>query len=174
MSQDVATSAAGMSPHRRRRMLLLAAIAVALVVAIAVVAVSWLSKTDKEPPTVRVDRGQVSLAVSASGSITPSGQQSLGFADGGTVTQVLVQVGDRVEPGQVLARVDDTVARQTLAQRQATLDQQTATLNKLVGGNTVQAAQATLDQARQTLDATQTQVDATNEANQSATSQART
>ena len=44
--------------------------------------------------------------MSASWSIAPGGRQSLGFADGGTVTQVLVNVGDRVQPGQVLARID--------------------------------------------------------------------
>ena len=104
--------------------------------AITVVAVSCSGNNETGPPTVVVDRGTVALAVSASGSIAPGGRQSLGFADGGTVTEVLVNVGDQVQPGQVLARIDDTVARQTLAQRQATLAQQTATLNKLIGGNT--------------------------------------
>ena len=130
--------------------------------AISLVAVSCLTGDETGPPTVTVDRGTVALAVSASGSIAPGGRQSLGFADGGTVTQVLVNVGDRVQPGQVLARIDDTVARQTLAQREATLDQQLATLNKLVGGNSVEAAQASLDKAQDIERATRRQVDATN------------
>ena len=149
---------------RRHRRLLLVAIAVILIVAITVVAVSFMGNEEPGPPTVTVDRGTVALAVSASGSIAPAGRQSLGFADGGTVTQVLVNVGDRVQPGQVLARIDDTVARQTLAQRQATLNQQIATLNKLLGGNTVEAAQASLDKAQDIERATRRQVDATNSA----------
>ncbi len=168
MSPAVATTL------RRHRRLLLVAIAVILIVAISVVAVSCTGNNEPGPPTVTVDRGTVALAVSASGSIAPSGRQSLGFADGGTVTQVLVNVGDRVQPGQVLARVDDTVARQTLAQRQATLNQQLATLNKLLGGNTVEAAQASLDKAQDIERATRRQVDATNSANRSATARART
>ena len=168
MSPAVATTL------RRHRRLLLVAIAVILIVAIAIVAVSFMGNEEPGPPTVTVDRGTVALAVSASGSIAPAGRQSLGFADGGTVTQVLVNVGDRVQPGQVLARIDDTVARQTLAQRQATLNQQIATLNKLIGGNTVEAAQASLDKAQDIERATRRQVDATNSANRSATARART
>ena len=174
MTPDVATAAPGRSRLRRRRTFLVAAIALVLVVALFVVAVSCLPRNTSTPPTVRVDRGPVTLAVNASGNITPAGQQSLGFADGGTVSQVLVKVGDRVAPGQTLARIDDTVARQTLAQKQATLDQQLATLAKLRGGNSVEAAQASLDQARDTESKTRTQVDATNASNRSATARART
>jgi HlyD family secretion protein len=173
MTQDVATSAPG-TRHRRRRIVLLAAISLLLIIAITLVAVSCINGEDAGPPTVRVDRGPVALAVSASGSIAPAGRQSLGFADGGTVSDVLVRVGDRVSPGQMLARVDDTVARQTLAQRQATLDQQVALLGKLRGGNAVGAAQAALDQAREIERATRAQVDATDAANESASSNART
>jgi HlyD family secretion protein len=172
MSQALA-AAPSTRRHRRRRFLLLAAIALVLIVAITVVAVSCTSNNSSGPPTVRVDRGTVALAVSASGSIAPAGQQSLGFADGGTVKDVLVKVGDRVAPGQTIARIDDTVARQTLAQRQATLNQQLATLDKLRGGNSVEAAQATLAQARDAERATRAQVEATNTADRSATSRAR-
>jgi len=130
MSEDIASTP--VRQHGRRRTILLIATALVLIVAITIVAVSCSGNNETGPPTVVVDRGTVALSVSASGSIAPGGRQSLGFADGGTVTEVLVNVGDQVQPGQVLARIDDTVARQTLAQRQATLAQQTATLNKLM------------------------------------------
>jgi multidrug efflux pump subunit AcrA (membrane-fusion protein) len=154
-------------------MILLVTIALVLVVAIGLVGVSCLNQEEAGPPTAQVDRGRVALAVSASGSVAPAGQQNLGFADGGTVTDVFVRVGDRVEAGQVLARIDDTVARQTLAQRRATLAQQQATLDKIVTGNAVESAQATLSQAQQAEQATRAQADATNAANRSATSRAR-
>ena len=172
MSEDIASTP--VRQHGRRRTILLIATALVLIVAITIVAVSCSGNNETGPPTVVVDRGTVALAVSASGSIAPGGRQSLGFADGGTVTEVLVNVGDQVQPGQVLARIDDTVARQTLAQRQATLAQQTATLNKLIGGNTVEAAEASLDKAQDIERATRRQVDATNAANRSATSRAQT
>ena len=175
MTQDVATAAnPDTRSRRRRRVILLIAIAAVLVVAISLVAVSCLSNKAATPPTVRVDRGTVALAVNASGNITPSGQQSLGFANGGTVSQLLVKVGDRVTPGQTLARIDDTNARQTLVQKQAALDQQIATLQKLQGAVSVSTAQASLSQARDTEAKTQSQVNATNAANRSATSRART
>ena len=172
MSQDIASTP--VRQHGRRRTILLIATALVLIVAITVVAVSCSGNNETGPPTVVVDRGTVALAVSAWGSIPAGGRQSLGFADGGTVTEVLVNVGDQVQPGQVLARIDDTVARQTLAQRQATLAQQTATLNKLIGGNSVEAAEASLDKAQDIERATRRQVDATNAANRSATSRAQT
>jgi HlyD family secretion protein len=103
MTQDIADSTPGSGRLQQRRAVLLTAIALVLAVAITVVALSF-SGSDSGPPTVRVDRGTVTLAVSASGSIAPAGRQNLGFVDGGTVTEVLVRVGDRVEPGQVLAR----------------------------------------------------------------------
>ncbi len=169
MTQSGTRTATG----RRRRMILLVTIALVLVVAIGLVGVSCLNQEEAGPPTAQVDRGRVALAVSASGSVAPAGQQNLGFADGGTVTDVFVRVGDRVEAGQVLARIDDTVARQTLAQRRATLAQQQATLDKIVTGNAVESAQATLSQAQQAEQATRAQADATNAANRSATSRAR-
>jgi HlyD family secretion protein len=172
MTQDIADSTPSSGRLQQRRAVLLTAIALVLAAAITVVALSF-SGSDSGPPTVRVDRGPVTLAVSASGSIAPAGRQNLGFVDGGTVTEVLVRVGDRVEPGQVLARVDDRVARLTLAQREALLSQQSALLDKLLGSTAVEAAQLTLDQARQIEAATRAQADATNAANRSATASAR-
>ena len=125
------------------------------------------------PPTVRVDRGPVITAVSASGSLAAVNEQKLGFRDGGQVTEVLVRVGDRVEPGQVLARVDDRALRTTLAQRQATLDEQQAVLGRVRGDNAVGAAGASLDQAEEILDATEEEASATNESNSSASERAR-
>jgi HlyD family secretion protein len=174
MTQDTADAAPANRRLSRRRAVLISAIALILIAAIALVAVSCTNSGQNGPPTVRVDRGPVALAVSASGTIAPSGRQSLGFADGGTVTQVAVKVGDRVEAGQVIARIDGRVALQTLRQQQATLNQQAAVLDKLRGGDTVGAAQASLDQASSIERATRSQVDATNAANRSATSRART
>jgi HlyD family secretion protein len=173
MSQAVAANPR-LQWFRQRRNILIIAVAVVLVIAISLVAVSCLNRSDTTAPTVRVDRGPVALAVNASGNISPSGQQNLGFADGGTVTELLVNVGDRVEAGQTLARIDDAVARATLAQRRAGLAQQLANLDKLQGATTVEQAQASLDQAQNAEDATQQQVDATNTANASATQRAQT
>ena len=76
--------------------LLLAAIALVLIVAITRRGRQLPGQRGARAADGRVDRGTVALAVSASGLHRPGRQQSLGFADGGTVTQVMVNVGDRV------------------------------------------------------------------------------
>lgn len=125
------------------------------------------------PPTAVVDRGTVSTAVSASGSLVSITQQNLGFADRGQIAELFVKVGDAVQAGQPLARLDDAAARSQLASAQAKLDQQQASLGKLTGGNSVEAAQAALDSAREVLDATRDQVAATDAADASAVDRAR-
>jgi HlyD family secretion protein len=123
--------------------------------------------------TLRVDRGTVSTTVSASGTLVAISEQNLGFPEGGQLVEVLVNVGVRVEAGQVLARLDDFALQQTLAQEQAQLAQQQAELERARNGNSVQAAGRTLEQANEILEATKQQVNETNEANKSATSRAR-
>ncbi|MEJ8278129.1 efflux RND transporter periplasmic adaptor subunit [Pseudonocardia spirodelae] len=125
------------------------------------------------PPTAVVDRGVVTTGVSASGSLVSITQQNLGFADGGRVAELLVEVGDTVAPGQPLARIDDAAAQSQLAAAQAGLDQQQASLGKLTGANTVEAAQAALASAQSVLDATRGQVAATNAANDTAVDRAQ-
>lgn len=112
------------------------------------------------PPTGRVERGTVVTKVSASGSLSAIREQNLGFAKGGQLKEVMVKVGDRVQPGQVLARQDDFLLRSTLNNLQAQLNSQQSLFGKLVNGTTVQGAQDSLEQARQYLSATQNLVDA--------------
>jgi HlyD family secretion protein len=156
-----------MSRSTRRRARVTLSIAV-----MAVVGATACTAEQPPPPTLRVDRGTVATTVSASGTLVAITEQNLGFPQGGKLAEVLVGVGTRVEPGQVLARLDDFAARQTLEQRQAGLAQQQAQLDKIRNGNSVEAAKATLEQAQKILDATEDQADATNNANYSATDRA--
>ena len=68
MSQE--TASRPVRTHRRRRTILLIAIALILVVAISLVAMSCLNTEQPESPTVTVDRGTVALAVLTSGEPT--------------------------------------------------------------------------------------------------------
>jgi HlyD family secretion protein len=158
-----------MSRSTRRRARVTLSIAV-----MAVVGATACTAEQPPPPTLRVDRGTVATTVSASGTLVAITEQNLGFPQSGKLAEVLVGVGTRVEPGQVLARLDDFAARQTLQQRQAGLAQQQAQLDKIRNGNSVEAAKATLEQAQKILDATEDQADATNNANYSATDRAET
>ncbi len=124
------------------------------------------------PPTGRVERGSVVTKVSASGSLASIREKNLGFSMGGRLTEVLVKVGDRVSVGQVLARTDDFLLRQTLNQLQGQLNSQQALFGKLVNDTTVEGAKDTLDQAQQILVATEKLVDAQLSADASAVDQA--
>jgi HlyD family secretion protein len=148
------------------------AVAVSLVM-VAAMAVGC-SDAPRPAPVTRVVRGTVANKVQASGALAAVTSQNLGFPKGAQLKEVDVKVGDRVQPGQVLARVDDFAFNQALAQQQAQLNQQQAGLNKIVGSNSVHAAQATLGQAKKILSATKDNVDAQDDADSSAIDRART
>jgi HlyD family secretion protein len=60
---------------------------------------------------------------------------SLAFTDSGRVTSVLVEEGDRVKQGDVVARLDTSRIMPQLAQAQAQVDAQAAVVAKLKAGN---------------------------------------
>ncbi|WP_405087254.1 efflux RND transporter periplasmic adaptor subunit [Microbispora sp. NBC_01389] len=91
------------------------------------IAAAWASlggdsSAGAAPPTTRVTRGTVLASVSASGSVESARTRALSFGTNGTVRTVLVETGDRVKKGQVLARLDDTAARESLEAAKASLD----------------------------------------------------
>jgi HlyD family secretion protein len=145
----------------------------AAVLAAVLVTTAACSGAPTPPPVVRVDRGLVATSVSASGTLVSVTEQNLGFAEGGELAEVLVQVGDSVAAGQVLARLDDDALEQALEQREAQLAQAQAQLDKIIGGSQVDAAKASLAQSRAILDATEDQVEATAGSNASAIERAR-
>jgi HlyD family secretion protein len=124
------------------------------------------------PPTGRVERGTVVNRVSASGSLSAIKEQNVGFPKGAQLKELLVKVGDRVTPGQVVAKQDDFAFRQVLNQLQGQLNAQQALFGKAVNNTTVQGARDTFEQARQILAATQKSVDAELAADSTAIDQA--
>ena len=52
------------------------------------------------------------------GAVQAEDQAALGFKVGGELAELLVEVGDEVESGQLLARIDDTELRLQLSKRQ--------------------------------------------------------
>ncbi|MBU8861636.1 MULTISPECIES: HlyD family efflux transporter periplasmic adaptor subunit [unclassified Micromonospora] len=103
---------------------------VAVTAAAGVAALSGGADRNAAPAaTVRVDRGEVTSAVAATGSVRPSAGRGLAFTAAGTVTEVRVRPGADVTAGQVLAVLDDGEARaevtrteQALADARAALD----------------------------------------------------
>ena len=56
--------------------------------------------------TTQVSRGDLVISVSGSGMLVPASEVDLGFQGGGYLDEVLVEVGDQVQVGDVLARLE--------------------------------------------------------------------
>ncbi len=81
-----------------------------------------------------VERGDMLVAVSASGRVRPAQQANLSFAAGGQVAEVLVEVGDTVEPGDILARLDTQRLTLELERAEAAVAAAEAQLARLKAG----------------------------------------
>ncbi|MGD9316645.1 MAG: efflux RND transporter periplasmic adaptor subunit [Anaerolineae bacterium] len=106
--------------------------------------------------TAQATRGDLVITASGSGSLVPAAEMALGFRSSGVLAEVLVEVGDEVEAGQILARLDDADARDQVAQseislRQAELD--LAELTEEADAAALAAAQASLSSAKADLTA---------------------
>ncbi|NIX10003.1 MAG: HlyD family efflux transporter periplasmic adaptor subunit, partial [Gammaproteobacteria bacterium] len=101
--------------------------------------------------TYTVGRGDLAITASGSGTLIPASEIALGFRSSGTLSELLVEVGDRVEAGDVLARLDDTDAQDQLAQAQINLRQAELNLTELteeVDAADLASAQASLSSAK--------------------------
>jgi HlyD family secretion protein len=125
------------------------------------------------PAMVKVTRASVTSTVTATGSLQAISEQKLGFADSGKLVELNVAVGQQVEPGQVLARIDDFDAQQKLKSAQAQLAKERAALARIRGGTQVVAAADDAEHATAILQATQEQAHAIDQANESAVEQAK-
>ena len=108
----------------------------ALVGALAVVVAAGCShgSTQKGPPPLAVDTStakqqDIATFVSLDGQISPLQQSTLSSPISGTVTQIYVTEGQRVQQGQLLAKIDDSTLRAQLAQNQASAAQYEAMLS---------------------------------------------
>ena len=172
MAKVLGTDAASGRTRKRKR-LIIAASAVA-VVAIALLLLSWLRTNGSKVEYVTVDavRGNLTVAISATGNLAPIKQIDVGSEVSGLVVSVFVDDNDKVTKGQLLAQVDlsklrDEAARSEadrssaeakLAQTQATVAESRANLSrlnevlKLSGGKVpakteIDAAEASLQRA---------------------------
>ena len=91
-------------------------------------------------------RGSLTVSASAAGQVVTSDEVSLGFDEAGTLSELLVKVGDEVTAGQVLARleIDQSAEDIALALAEAQLNVLTAqqALDDLTASNQLDAAEA--------------------------------
>lgn len=92
--------------------------------------------------TQPVSRGALTVTVSATGNIKPINQVDVGSEQSGLITNVYVDVNDRVTQGQLLATLDPARLQDSVVQAQASVAAAQANVGE---------AQATLAQANATL-----------------------
>jgi HlyD family secretion protein len=130
--------------------------------------------------TALVERGNIRVAISATGTLSAISTVTVGSQISGQVTDVLVDYNSEVKEGQVLARIDPSSYEAQIAQgnaqianAQASLKQAQATLHnaeldyrrkadlgaqKLIAQSDVDLARAALDQARAQVNSSQAQI----------------
>jgi RND family efflux transporter MFP subunit len=89
--------------------------------------------------------GSPETVLQATGYVTARRQATVSAQITGTLFEVLIEEGEHVDAGQVLARLEDTAQQAALAQAKAQLAQ----VRALVGQNEAQLAQAERDLSRQ-------------------------
>ena len=74
-------------------------------------------ETEDEPQiqTTRARRGDLVISATGAGTVIPAIEIRMGVETGGLLTELNVQTGDRVQQGDVLAKVDDLNYRRALA-----------------------------------------------------------
>ncbi len=160
-------------------------IAAVVVVALAAGAFVMFRKREAEAAagtwrTVPVERGDIRVAISSTGTLSAISTVTVGSQVSGQVTDVLVDFNDEVKRGQVIARIDPKTYEAQIAQgnaqvasARATLSQMQATLlnaeldyrrksdlgaRQLVARSDVDLAKAALDQARAQVNAAQASI----------------
>lgn len=78
--------------------------------------------------TSRVRRGDLVISASGSGQLISADDVNLGFTSGGVLSELMVDVGDHVQAGDVLAQLDVADARRAVANAEIKLAQAEATL----------------------------------------------
>jgi macrolide-specific efflux system membrane fusion protein len=129
--------------HRIRGLNPLNVSLVAVVLAIAVGAYFLFFQSNSQAasttrPSIAVARGDVTASVSSSGTVESGQSASPQFETSGTVTAILVKVGQTVSKNAALARIDSTNA-----ERQVRI----AVQNQIAAANSVTDAEATLTEA---------------------------
>jgi HlyD family secretion protein len=122
--------------NRKKSLITIAIIAVLAIAGMLVHKVAFA----KEQTTYRfapVSKGDINATVSATGTLNAVTTVSVGTQVSGQVSDLLVDYNDHVKKGQLLARIDPTLAQQSVSDAEANLEKAQA-----------QALQASRDNAR--------------------------
>ncbi len=91
--------------------------------------------SDSDTLTRQVERATVPVVITANGTVEAERAINLSPKNSGVVETLLVEEGDRVTQGQVVALMDDSNLRGELLQVQGQLAQQKANLERIIAGD---------------------------------------
>jgi HlyD family secretion protein len=119
VAQTLRLSPAASGPRRLWRWLAIAGV----LVAISVIAAVLLSGRSGQVrfQTAKIERGNLTVTVTATGTLQPTNQVDVGSELSGIVRTVLVDFNDTVKVGQALARLDTTKLEAQVLQSEALL-----------------------------------------------------
>jgi len=108
-------------------------IVIITIVALGVAAILWArqrgkSSKDLELRFATIETGDLKRTVSATGTLQAVKTVSVGTQVSGKVEAILVDFNDQVKKGQLLARIDPTLARQAVTDAQASVERSNADL----------------------------------------------
>lgn len=108
-----------------------------LALLVATLALSCAAKADPAAAnqTATIQRGNLNINILASGNLKTAREENLAFYSSGTVLEVLVKIGDAVESGQVLAKLDTATLEISLTQAQINVEKARLNLSDAVSGN---------------------------------------
>ena len=79
--------------------------------------------TGSQIQTAVAERGNLVVSASGKGTLIANSEATFGFKTSGQVTEVDVKVSDQIEAGQVLAKLDNTLAQMKYAEAQQALQE---------------------------------------------------
>jgi HlyD family secretion protein len=118
------------SKKKRRRLMIWGGVALAIVLLIAVGVIAAKSGGTKIDPSklAKVEKGDLAKSVVATGKVTPITKVEVKSKASGIVKKLLVDYGDHVKQGQLLAQLDKVEIEAQVAQSKAALEAAQANL----------------------------------------------
>jgi multidrug efflux pump subunit AcrA (membrane-fusion protein) len=115
---------------------------------------STKASTPTETPlqTSTATRGNIVLYANGTGTLTPAKTASFGFGTSGQITELSIKIGDQVEAGQVIGKMDDSEVKAAYEQAKRSLDDLTTPAAVAEARQTVADAEVDIYNAKQDLE----------------------
>ena len=125
----------GNNKKKRRKLIIYGGIGLAIVLLIAIGVFAATRGGTKIDPSklAKVEKGDLAKSVVATGKVTPITKVEVKSKASGIVKKLLVDYGDRVKKGQLLAQLDKVEIEAQVAQSHAALEAAEANLKQFAG-----------------------------------------